>query len=152
MASSRQLQKLTDSIYSLWAGPKDPIAIVQSIICSGSFSINLSRRTTNNVDLLCIVAEPTPLGTETAKRIHELAKSLPISVKQIGIIWNRSDNINNLKGIESFGFIPYDKAVLDASMQNKTAFDLEENGSAISAASKILGNILNKNNVSITQN
>lgn len=113
---------------------------------------HLSRRTTNNVDLLCIVAEPTPLGTETAKRIHELAKSLPISVRKIGVIWNKSDTINNLKGIESFGFIPYDKAVLDASMQNKTTFDLEENGSAISAASKILENILNKNNVSITKN
>ncbi len=113
---------------------------------------HLSRRTTNNVDLLCIVAEPTPLGTLTAQRIFDLAKQLPISVKKIGVIWNRSDTINNLKGIESFGFIPYDKAVLDASMQNKTAFDLEENGSAISAASKILENILNLKGLSVTQN
>jgi len=44
---------------------------------------HLSRRSTNNVDLLCVVAEPSPLGTVTAKRISELAKQLPISVQNI---------------------------------------------------------------------
>ncbi|UCF00019.1 MAG: AAA family ATPase [Planctomycetota bacterium] len=113
---------------------------------------HLSRRTTNNIDLLCIVAESTPLGTITAKRIYDLAKQLPISVKKIGIIWNRSDAINNLEGIETFGLIPYDKTVLDASMQSKTVFDLNEDKPALSAVRKILENILNQNNLSLTHN
>ena len=50
---------------------------------------HLSRRTTNNVDLLCIVAEQSPLGALAARRIFELAKRLPISVKQVGVIWNK---------------------------------------------------------------
>ncbi|MHC4752102.1 MAG: ATP-binding protein, partial [Planctomycetota bacterium] len=103
---------------------------------------HLSRRTTNNVDLLCIVAEPTPIGVVTAQRISELAGQLPIAVKQTGVIWNRSDNSRKLNTIDIFGNIPYDKAVSDASMQGKTVFGLKENSPAFSAVSKILEHIL----------
>ncbi|HUS71475.1 MAG TPA: AAA family ATPase [Sedimentisphaerales bacterium] len=106
---------------------------------------HLSRRTTNNVDLLCIVAEPTALGTLTARRISELAKQLPISVKEIGVIWNRAQSCKKLDGIETFGYVPYDKATLDASMQGQTVFDLEENSAALSAVRKILECKLNRN-------
>jgi len=99
---------------------------------------HLSRRTTNNVDLLCIVAEQTPLGELTARRIFALAKQLPISVNRIGIIWNRTDSLKKLDDIETFGCIPYDDAVLNAAMQGKTIFDLKENNSALAAAKKIL--------------
>ena len=115
---------------------------------------HLSRRTTNNVDFLCIVAELTPLGTVTAKRIFDLAENLPISVKQIGVIWNGTrDTSQEIPAtsierqatsdeIETFGCIPYDKAVLDASMQGKTVFDLHQRSSAFSEVQKILEHIL----------
>jgi CO dehydrogenase maturation factor len=103
---------------------------------------HLSRRTTNNVDFLCIVAEPTPLGAVTAKRIFDLAEQLPISVKQIGVIWNRAESAKELNGIETFGCIPFDESVFNASMQGKTIFDLEENSPAFSAVQKILEHIL----------
>ncbi len=99
---------------------------------------HLSRRTTNNVDVLFIVAEPTPIGSVTAKRIFALAEQLPISVKQVGIIWNRADNSKKLNGIDIFGHIPHDKAVSDISTQGKTVFDLEENDPAFLAVQKIL--------------
>ena len=107
---------------------------------------HLSRRTTNNVDLLCIVAEPTSLGVLTARRISDLAKGLPIIVKQIGLIWNNTLPIENRKSeiedIETFGCVPYDQSVLDISMQGKTIFDLEDKGPAISAVRKILEHVL----------
>jgi CO dehydrogenase maturation factor len=99
---------------------------------------HLSRRTTNNVDLLCIVAEQTPLGELTAGRILALAKQLPISVNQIGTIWNKTNDFKKLDDMETFGCIPYDDAVLNASMQGKTIFDLKENNSALAAVKKIL--------------
>jgi CO dehydrogenase maturation factor len=99
---------------------------------------HLSRRTTNNVDLLCIVSEQTPLGELTAGRILALAKQLPISVNRIGIIWNRTNDFKKLDDIETFGCIPYDDAVLNASMQSKTIFDLKKNNSALAAVKKIL--------------
>ncbi len=105
---------------------------------------HLSRRTTNNVDLLCIVAEPTSLGTLTARRIFELAKQLPISVKEIGVIWNRTESSKKVEEIETFGHIPQDKTIFDASMQGKTIFDLEENSTALSAVRKILESKLNR--------
>jgi CO dehydrogenase maturation factor len=105
---------------------------------------HLSRRTTNNVDFLCIVAEPTPLGAVTAKRIFDLAEQLPISVKQIGVIWNKAESAKELNGIETFGCLPFDESVFNASMQGKTIFDLEENSPAFSAVQKILEQKLNK--------
>ncbi len=125
---------------------------------------HLSRRTTNNIDLLCIVAEQTALGSVTVQRIYQLAKQLPISVKEIGIIWNNtrvdvvgSDTekfeIRNSKfEIPCFGYIPYDKPVLDASMQGKPIFDLEANSPAFSALRKILEDKLNLNNLELTKN
>jgi len=108
---------------------------------------HLSRRTNSNVDLLCIVAEPTALGAVTTQRIFELAKQLPISVKEIGVIWNENRGPSSVScdpgrgmrdEIETFGYVPYDKAVFDASMQGKTIFDFDRNTPAFLAVRKIL--------------
>jgi CO dehydrogenase maturation factor len=104
---------------------------------------HLSRRTTNNVDLLCIVTESTPLGVVTARRICDLAKRLPISVREIGVVWNRSENIKQLEDIESFGCVPYDQVVFDASIQGKTIFDIGQNSPALLAVREILEQKLN---------
>ena len=103
---------------------------------------HLSRRTTNNVDMLCIVAEPTAVGEVTARRIYQLVKKLPIVVKKIGLVWNRADDGKKPDGIDILGYIPYDEAVSDASMQGKTVFDLNANSPALLAAGKIVENIL----------
>jgi len=121
---------------------------------------HLSRRTTNNVDILCIVTEPTSLGAETAKRIFELAKRLPVSIKEIGVIWNESRDqslvtrdskqrrpeIRNEMGeLKPFGYIPFDESVFNASMQGKTVFELKDNTPAFLAVQKILGQKLKLN-------
>lgn len=103
---------------------------------------HLSRRTTNNVDLLCIVAEPNTIGTLTAQRIFDLSKKLPITIKRTGIIWNRAENDKQIEGIDNLGYIPYDKSVFNASMQDKTVFDLENESPAFSTARKIFENLL----------
>jgi CO dehydrogenase maturation factor len=99
---------------------------------------HLSRRTNNNIDLLCIVAEATPLGVVTAQRIFELAGQLPISVKNIGVVWNRTDNIKEMEGIDVFGCVPYDKAVSDASMRGEIIFSVERQSPALLAVGNML--------------
>ncbi len=104
---------------------------------------HLSRRTTNNVDLLCIVAEANPLGTVTAKRIFDLTKQLPISVKQIGVIWNETRGPSDERRatndeLETLGCVPYDDAVFNALMQGKTIFDIKRNNPALAAVKGIL--------------
>ena len=78
----------------------------------------------------------------TSRRIYQLVKKLPIVVKKIGLVWNRADNGKKPDGIDILGHIPYDEAVSDASMQGKTVFDLDANSPALSAAGKIVENIL----------
>lgn len=111
---------------------------------------HLSRRTTNNVDLLCIVAEPTPIGLVTAQRITRLCRQLPIGIKQIGVIWNKAadDNTNSFEQeisneVETFGHIPYNAAVIESSSQGKTIFELSKENPAYSEIGKILEHILN---------
>lgn len=104
---------------------------------------HLSRRTTNNVDLLCIVADPTPIGEVTAKRIFDLVRTLPIDIKQVGVLWNRSENSKDIDGVESLGCVPYDESLLDASKQRKTIFDLEKDNPALLAVRQILEGQLN---------
>jgi len=102
---------------------------------------HLSRRTTNGVDILCIIAEATNVGQMTAKRIYELSQRLPITVKKTGVIWNRIDSAHELNGIDIFGSVPYDNNVTDASVQGGTIFDLEQNSPAFLAMRKILKTI-----------
>ncbi len=104
---------------------------------------HLSRRTTNNVDVLCIAAESSPIGLITAQRIFQLARQLPISVKRIGVIWNRTHAEKQLNGIESFGCVPYDQTVFDSSMRGRDIFDIEEDSAAYSAVRRILERKLN---------
>ena len=99
---------------------------------------HLSRRTTNNVDLLCIVAETTAAGRVTARRISELATHLPILVRKTGIIWDKSKDGEELDGVGTLGFVPCDNAVASASMQGKMVFDVDASSLAISAVRKIV--------------
>lgn len=50
---------------------------------------HLSRRTTNRVDLMLIVCEPTVIGTVTARRIMKLSQQLPITIKERALLLNR---------------------------------------------------------------
>ena len=103
---------------------------------------HLSRRTTNDIDLLCIVAELTSIGELTAQRIVQLAKQLPLTVRRIGVVWNRADRSRKLNGIDVLGYIPYDKGVSDASLEGKTIFDLKEGSPAFESVGRILDDIL----------
>jgi CO dehydrogenase maturation factor len=89
---------------------------------------HLSRRTTNHVDLLCIVAEPTPVGTLTARRIFDLARQLPIVVKRTGVLWNKNGGDHpaqeGLETLEVLASVPEDALVLEASRRGENVFTL----------------------------
>jgi CO dehydrogenase maturation factor len=99
---------------------------------------HLSRRTTDKVDLLLIVGEPTIVGKVTAQRIAELTGKLPISVKQIGVIWNRTDKLVELDGISILGCVPHDQILMDAAIEGKTIFDIPDDSPALLSIQNIL--------------
>ena len=49
---------------------------------------HLSRRTTDSVDLLILVSQPTLVGLESVRRISALASTLPITVKRQELVLN----------------------------------------------------------------
>lgn len=100
---------------------------------------HLSRRTTNGVDLLCIVSEPTPVGRLTAGRILDLARQLPIVVKEMGVLWNKapsSDPLDN--GFDVVARIPEDAFVQEASRQGESVFSLPHDSPALQAARTVV--------------
>ncbi len=102
--------------------------------------VGAARRTTNNIDLLIVVAEPTKIGVITAKRIVELTDSLPISISEIGIIWNKVNKQVDVdtNGIDVFGTVPFDQDIFDAAVEGKSIFDLDEDNVALTTVREIL--------------
>lgn len=73
---------------------------------------HLGRGTTEGVDWLIIITEPTEKSIETTKRIEKLAKE--IKIRRIGVIGNKIELEEekeflkeNLKEMKILGFIPY---------------------------------------------
>lgn len=101
---------------------------------------HLSRRTTDNLDLLIVAAEPTQIGIVTAQRIIKLVGTLPISVGKIGVIWNKTTEAPGFdsNGVSILGTVPYDESVHKLGTESKTIFDLDENSPALSAVREIL--------------
>jgi CO dehydrogenase maturation factor len=103
---------------------------------------HLSRRTTNHVDLLCIVSEPTSVGSLTARRIFELAKKLPIVVKEMGILWNKIDGeCPPTEELSVLARVPQDSLVLEASRRGEDVFALTDQSPAFQAVRSIVGRL-----------
>jgi CO dehydrogenase maturation factor len=62
---------------------------------------HLSRKTTNNVDILLIVSDPSPRGILTAARLRDLAKELSINAKKAYLVLNRVDSLIDARLLEN---------------------------------------------------
>jgi len=89
---------------------------------------HLGRATAKAVDKLIVVVEPSQRSIETALRIKELAKD--IGLQNIAIVGNKirsqSDReflTSSLPNFEFLGFIPYDRAIIDADLANLPLLD-----------------------------
>ena len=96
---------------------------------------HLSRRTTNNVDLLLIVSEPTIVGALTIQRILKLADSLPITIRKklcvlnqvqkSGIHENLQQKLDSLE-IEISGMFPFDQEIYDLAACGASVFEISK--------------------------
>ena len=89
---------------------------------------HLGRATAGAVDKLIVVVEPGRRSLETARAINILAKD--IGLENMVIVGNKvrapSDRdflISSLPDLEFLGFIPYDQAIVDADLADKSLFD-----------------------------
>ncbi len=103
---------------------------------------HLSRRTTNHVDWLCIVSEPTSVGALTARRIHELALKLPIVVKEMGLLWNKANgDCPPIEGLDVLAHVPEDMMVLNASRRGDNVFALADDSPAFQTVRTLVGRL-----------
>jgi CO dehydrogenase maturation factor len=89
---------------------------------------HLSRGTAKAVDKLIIVVEPGRRSIETAREITSLAKD--IGITNLAIVGNKIHSeiekdyvISHLTGYEFLGFIPFDQAIVDADMANRSVLE-----------------------------
>ncbi len=111
---------------------------------------HLSRRTTQDVQHLFIISDPTHRGVVAAKRIVELKDELEIKVENAYFILNRvpseipaplQDLIDTLE-VPFLGSIPLDDNVMNYDISGKPLIELEDSSPVFQAVSDILDQTL----------
>ncbi len=110
---------------------------------------HLSRRTTQNVDMMLVVTDTSKRGILTAQRIGELSRELDISFKEIHLIVNRvkpgkEDEVLkkvNETGLNVIGTIYEDEIVSQYDLEGNSLIGLPDNSNANTAISKIIKNL-----------
>ncbi|MFN3535478.1 MAG: AAA family ATPase [Desulfatiglandales bacterium] len=84
---------------------------------------HMSRLTTNNVDVLLVVSDPSRRGLEAAKRIWELAKELKLDVGRGFLLVNRVKDgeglgdVSNLTRLELLGVLHEDNTIQEYDLK-----------------------------------
>lgn len=107
---------------------------------------HLSRRTTRDVDLLLIVADPSVRGIRTAATLNALADELKIAVGARYLIVNRGSepldpalvSAIEATGVPLLGVVPSDDGVTRADLDGSSLFGLGEDSPALSAVRRLI--------------
>lgn len=118
---------------------------------------HLSRRTTQDIDILLIVSDAYPVALQAATRINRLADELKLHIAQRFLVLNHlshgtlsSPEQEALRqkieqtGLMLIGEIPRDEALLQLSLEGKAVSELPASSPAKLAVKAILEKILEK--------
>jgi CO dehydrogenase maturation factor len=113
---------------------------------------HLSRRTTQDTDLLMIISDSSVRGIMTAGRIGELVKELKLNIKRSVLIVNRAQdgtsgdkallNAIERQGVEFAGFIPADELIFEYDLNGKPLVQLPPDSKALTRFYSILDNLI----------
>lgn len=113
---------------------------------------HLSRRTTQDTDLLMIISDSSVRGIMTAGRIGELVKELKLNIKRSVLIVNRVQDgtskdkslLNALEqqGIEFAGFIPADELIFEYDLNGKPLIQLPPDSKALTSFYSVLDKLI----------
>ncbi|MFH1834608.1 MAG: AAA family ATPase, partial [Methanobacteriota archaeon] len=110
---------------------------------------HLSRRTTQNVDLMLVVTDASKKGLNTAKRVKDLARELEIEFSDIGLVLNRISRGNQDEfrvhakesSIPVYAEIPQDSNVAEFDLKGKPLSSLPDESPSRIAVEKLLERI-----------
>ena len=111
---------------------------------------HISRLTTNNVNLLLVVSDPTRRGIQAASRICELTQELGLKIDKKCIIVNQAKDGQEEEirkrakefGLEVSGIIPEDPLVRQFDLEGKPTTELNRESGALKAAFTIFDALL----------
>ncbi len=111
---------------------------------------HFSRLTTQNVNLLIMISDPSSRGVITAGRIRDLVLELDLNIDRIVLIVNRS--LGGLDpgiaqqaealGLELAGTIPTDEMVFQFDTEGKPTFGLPVDSRAVQSAREIFHDLI----------
>lgn len=103
---------------------------------------HLSRRTTNNMDFLVVVINPTLPAIRAARRILALSRELPVSIGRRAVLLNRVGPEGAAKGIdfdaERLADVPQDDQLERAGAAGRDVFSLPEQSPALVAVRNVI--------------
>ena len=114
---------------------------------------HLSRRTTQNIDVLLLVSDHSVKGVRTIARVRELVEELKLGVKNQEVIINFvpdgldpavSAELARL-GLTVTTTIPLDEEVRQCDLQQKPLLDLPDTSGAVVAINDLMGKIITGN-------
>ena len=111
---------------------------------------HLSRRTTQNIDELLMVSDPSVKGVRTIARLRELVKELRLVVKRQSVIINfASDTLDPLLneemdrlGIEPAAVVPLDELIREYDLNSKSLLDLPDTSGAVTVMNGLMTKLL----------
>ena len=114
---------------------------------------HISRLTTNNVDVLLIVSDPSIRGIETAGRINTLVDDLKVRAAKRFLIINQArdgltDSLQEAivkHGLNLAGTMPKDDLLYDFDMEGNPTINLPDDNPALSTAFEIFDKIIEAN-------
>lgn len=106
---------------------------------------HLSRRTTRDIDILIIVANPTPVSFKAARRVYETTQKLKLNIKKSYLLVNeigaRFPQKEESFDVEILGNLPYDEEILKASVNGSSIFTLPETSIAKKTIAEVMGRL-----------
>ncbi|NLA11292.1 MAG: AAA family ATPase [Firmicutes bacterium] len=106
---------------------------------------HLSRRVLPEAELLLITSDATARGIRSAGRVREIIENVKLKIERMGLVITRTrpEGMGKLDeeiartGLEVWGEIPFDPAVMEYDLEGKPLFDLPAESPAVQAALKL---------------
>ncbi|ADG13206.1 Cobyrinic acid ac-diamide synthase [Methanocaldococcus infernus ME] len=111
---------------------------------------HLSRRTTQNVDLMIVVTDPSKRGLKTAERIKKLANELEVKFKDIYVVANKVkpeyeklvEEYAKELNLKLIGKLPYNKEIAEYDLKGIPLWNLPEDNEAYKRVKEIVDKYL----------
>jgi CO dehydrogenase maturation factor len=113
---------------------------------------HLSRRTTDNIDVLLMVSNHSIKGIRAVARVRELVAEVRLNVgRQMVVVTSVAGDLDPVfreeaarLGIEPVALIPYDQSIQKHDFERRSLLELPDDSVAVSAVGRLMTTILER--------